>query len=169
MPFPQGTRWLKQPLGRVTIRLTMTIKNRIRRFVAALVTVATLVSVSASSQPTATIVKPKSRTVTEGFCRILSDGTFTANWGPSSLPTLAFTIGPGATMADAMHANKTKFTGPGTYRNEIIAVYLGKTALKDSYGGLGTVIINADGHSGKFALNNGSAAGHFDCGAPPAR
>jgi organic radical activating enzyme len=32
-------------------------------------------------------------------------------WGPSALPTLAFTIGPGATMAEQMHANKTKYTG----------------------------------------------------------
>jgi hypothetical protein len=46
-------------------------------------------------------------------------------------------------------------------------VYLGKTALQDSYMGLGTVTINTDGHSGKFALNNGSAAGHFDCGSAP--
>jgi hypothetical protein len=70
-------------------------------------------------------------------------------------------------MADQMHANKAKFTGPGAYKNEIVAVYLGKTALQDSYMGLGTVTINADGHSGKFALNNGSAVGHFDCGAAP--
>lgn len=70
-------------------------------------------------------------------------------------------------MADAMHANNAKFTGPGTYKNEIIAVYLGKTALQDSYGGLGTVVINADGHTGTFVLNDGSATGHFDCGVPP--
>jgi hypothetical protein len=70
-------------------------------------------------------------------------------------------------MADQMHANKAKFTGPGIYKNEIVAVYLGKTALQDSYMGLGTIIINADGHSGKFTLNNGSAAGHFDCGSAP--
>jgi hypothetical protein len=70
-------------------------------------------------------------------------------------------------MADPLHANKAKFTGPGTYKNEIIAVYLGKTALQDSYMGLGTVVINADRHSGRFTLNDGSAAGHFDCGSPP--
>jgi hypothetical protein len=33
--------------------------------------------------------------------------------------------------------------------------------------GLGTVIINADKHSGSFILNDKSASGHFDCGAPP--
>ena len=71
-------------------------------------------------------------------------------------------------MADQLHANKAKFTGPGTYKNEIIAVYLGKTALEDSYMGLGTVVINSDKHSGTFLLNDKSAAGHFDCGAPPA-
>jgi hypothetical protein len=51
-----------------------------------------------------------------------------------------------------MHANKAKFTGAGTYRNEIIAVYLGKTALEDSYLGLGTVIIHTDKHSGTFNI-----------------
>jgi hypothetical protein len=143
-------------------------KNRAGRVVGAVVMIATIMT--ASSQPTVTIEKPRPLTVTGGSCRILSDGsTLSGNWGPSSLPTLAFTIGPGSTMADQMHANKAKFTGPGTYKNEIIAVYLGKTALQDSYMGLGTVIINTDGHSGKFALNDGSATGHFDCGLPPTR
>jgi hypothetical protein len=127
-----------------------------------------LIPNAATPQPIATIDKPKSRTVTGGFCRILGNDTFSGNFGPnSSLPTLALTIGPGSTMADALHANKAKFTGPGTYKNEIIAVYLGKTALEDSYMGLGTVIINADKHSGAFTLNDKSATGHFDCGAPP--
>jgi hypothetical protein len=126
-----------------------------------------LIAGAAASQPTAVIEKPKSRTVTGGFCRILSGDTFSGNWGPSSLPTLALTIGPGSTMADQMHANKAKFAGPGAYKNEIIAVYLGKTALEDSYMGLGTVVINADKHSGTFSLNDHSAAGHFDCGMPP--
>jgi hypothetical protein len=72
-------------------------------------------------------------------------------------------------MADAMHANKAKFTGPGRYPNEIIAVYLGKTALDDSYGGLGTIVLSADGRSGTFELNDHKAAGHFDCGAAPSR
>ncbi|MCU1220608.1 MAG: hypothetical protein JWN42_1805 [Candidatus Angelobacter sp.] len=125
------------------------------------------VASAAAPQPAATIDKPKSRTMTGGFCRILSNNTFSGNWGPSSLPTLALTIGPASAMADQLHANKAKFTGPGTYRNEIIAVYLGKTALEDSYLGLGTVVINQDKHSGTFSLNNGSAAGHFDCGTPP--
>jgi hypothetical protein len=122
-----------------------------------------------AAQPSATIEKPKARTVTSGGCRILSDGTFSGVWGPSQLPTLAFTIGPGSTMADQIHANKAKYTGPGRYPNEIVAVYLGKTALEDSYLGLGTVVIASDGHSGTFALNDGSASGHFDCGAAPSR
>jgi hypothetical protein len=126
-----------------------------------------LIASAAAPQPTATIDKPKSRTVTGGFCRVLSNDTFSGNWGSNSLPTLALTIGPGSAMADQLHANKAKFTGPGTYKNEIIAVYLGKTALEDSYLGLGTVVINADKHSGTFSLNDKSAAGHFDCGAPP--
>jgi len=127
-----------------------------------------LIAGAAAPQPTATIDKPKSRTVTGGFCRVLGNDTFSGNFGPNiSLPTLAFTIGPRSAMADQLHANKANFTGPGTYKNEIIAVYLGKTALEDSYMGLGTVIINADKHSGTFSLNDKSAAGHFDCGAPP--
>jgi hypothetical protein len=123
----------------------------------------------AAPQPTATIEKPKQKTVTEGQCRILSDGTFSGSWGPSALPTLGFTIGPGATMADAMHANKAKFTGPGRYTNEVIAVYLGKTALEDTYGGLGTIVIAPDGHSGTFELNDHKASGRFDCGVAPSR
>src|SRR3954451_21063485 len=95
---------------------------------------------SAATPPTATVEKPKQKTVTEGGCRILSDGgTFSGTWGPGALPLLAITVGPGSTMADAMHANKARFTGPGRYTDEIIAVSLGKTALEDSYGGLGTV------------------------------
>jgi hypothetical protein len=125
---------------------------------------------SAAAEPTVTIEKPKARTVTGGFCKILSDGaTFTGNWGPSALPTLALTIGPGSAMADQLHANKAKFAGPGTYTNEIVAVYLGKTALEDSYMGLGTVVVAADGHSGTFALNDKTASGRFDCGAAPVR
>lgn len=46
-------------------------------------------------------------------------------------------------------------------------MYFGKTAVEDSYVGLGTVTIAADGKSGAFALSNGKAAGTFDCGAPP--
>jgi hypothetical protein len=123
----------------------------------------------AAAPPTATIEKPQQKTVTEGRCRILGDGTLSANWGPSTLPTLGFTIGPGATMGDEMHANKVKFTGPGRYPNEIIAVYLGKTAVEDSYGGLGTIVIAADGHSGTFELNDHKASGRFDCGVAPSK
>ena len=140
-----------------------------KRVAAASIVSGMLAILYAAAQPSATIEKPKARTVTVGGCRILSDGTFSGTWGPSALPTLAFTIGPGATMADQMRANKVKYTGPGRYTNEIMAVYLGKTALEDSYMGLGTVVIAADSRSGTFALNDGSASGHFDCGATPSR
>ncbi|HEY7303752.1 MAG TPA: hypothetical protein VH601_06555 [Bryobacteraceae bacterium] len=43
-------------------------------------------------------------------------------------------------------------------------MYLGKTALEESYAGLGTVTIAADGHSGTFVLNDPAASGRFDCG-----
>jgi hypothetical protein len=61
-------------------------------------------------QAKASIQKPRSLTVITGTCRILNDGTFSANWGSTTLPALAFTIGPHAAMADAMHANKADFT-----------------------------------------------------------
>ena len=132
---------------------------------------ACLVSAGAAAQGavSATVEKPKARTVTTGFCRILSDGTFTANWGRSDLPMLAFTIGPKASMAKEMHASLAPFAGPGRYPDEIIAVYLGNTALVDGYGGLATVTINSDGHSGTFKTNDGKASGQFDCGTPPKR
>jgi len=149
------------------IPLAMASKNGLKQLLSAMALITLMAS--AAPQPAATIDKPKSRTVTGGFCRILSNNTFSGNFGPnSSLPTLALTIGPASAMADALHANKANFTGPGTYKNEIIAVYLGKTALEDSYMGLGTVVINADKHSGTFTLNDKSASGHFDCGVPPA-
>lgn len=114
--------------------------------------------------------KPRALTASGGICRVKEDGTLGVNIGPNSaMPTLALTIGPGAFMADQMHANKVKFTGPGKYENELVALYLGKTALEDSYMGLGTVTIAADGKSGTFALNDGKASGSFDCGAAPAR
>ena len=123
----------------------------------------------AGAQAKATIQKPKTLTVTGGRCLLKADGTLGINIGPNAaMPTLAFTIGPGAFMADQMHANKAKFAGPGKYVNEIVALYLGKTALEDHYIGLGTVTVAADGRSGTFALNDGKAAGTFDCGAAPA-
>ncbi len=147
----------------------MALKTREAGLLSTVVMISVVLAGAAAPQPTATIEKPKSRTVTGGFCRILNNNTFSGNFGPSSsLPTLALTIGPGSAMADALHANKAKFTGPGTYKNEIIAVYLGKTALEDSYMGLGAVVINADKHSGIFTLNDKSSSGHFDCGVPPA-
>ena len=131
---------------------------------------AVAVALATSAQPTATIQKPKELTVTGGRCQLKADGTLGVNIGPNaSMPTLALTIGPGAFMSDEMHANKAKFTGPGKYANEIIALYLGKTALQDSYIGLGTVTVAADNKSGTFALNDGKAAGSFDCGAAPAK
>jgi hypothetical protein len=139
----------------------------LRRLAAALIVCGAVAFLYAAAQPNVVIEKPKARTVTGGGCRILSDSTFSGTWGASALPTLALTIGPGSTMADQMHANKTKYSGPGRYANEIVAVYLGKTALEDSYMGLGTVIIAADGHSGSFVLNDGTASGHFDCGTAP--
>ena|SRR5215469_8731245 len=124
----------------------------------------------ASAQATVTIQKPTAVTATGGHCQLRADGTLGVNIGPNaSMPMLALTIGPGAFMADQMHANKAKFAGPGKYDNEIVAVYLGKTALEDSYMGLGTVTVAADGKSGTFALNDGKAAGSFDCGVAPAK
>jgi hypothetical protein len=131
---------------------------------------AIILAAASAPQPTASIRKPKAQTVTGGICRVKADGTLGVNIGPNAaMPTLALTIGPGAVMANELHANKAKFTGAGTYANEIVAVYLGKTATEDSYLGLGTVTIAADAKSGTFALNDGKASGSFDCGTAPQR
>ncbi|HEY2906389.1 MAG TPA: hypothetical protein VGJ29_10870 [Vicinamibacterales bacterium] len=131
---------------------------------------AIILAAASAPQPTASIRKPKAQTVTGGICRVKADGTLGVNIGPNAaMPTLALTIGPGAVMAHELHANKAKFTGAGTYANEIVAVYLGKTATEDSYLGLGTVTIAADAKSGTFALNDGKASGSFDCGTAPQR
>lgn len=136
---------------------------------ALLATSSGLVAQGRAAAASVTIEKPaaKARTVAGGGCRILSDGTLMAAWGPAALPTLSFTIGPHAAMSDEMHASKTPFTGAGRYANVIVAVYLGATAAVDSYGGLGTVVFEADGHTGTFVTKDGKASGHFDCGAVP--
>jgi hypothetical protein len=84
---------------------------------------------------------------------------------------LALSVIPRSSVAQAPrpHASLAPFKGPGTYKDEILTAYLGKTATDESYGGLGTVTINADGHSGSFTTKDGKAAGHFDCGAVPAK
>jgi hypothetical protein len=125
---------------------------------------------AAAAPPTVTIQKPRPVSATGGVCRIGADSTLGVNIGPdAAMPMLALTIGPGAFMADQLHANKTRFTGPGKYENALIAVYLGKTALEDSHIGLGTITVAADGKSGTFTMNDGKTAGSFDCGAPPTR
>ena len=136
-----------------------------------LIAVAVAAAPLAAATPTATIQKPKAQTVTGGICRLTDDGSTLGVdiGGNATMPTLALTIGPRSAMADALHANMAKFAGAGKYANEIIALYLGKTALEDSYMGLGTVTIAPDGKSGTFALNDGKAAGTFDCGAAPAK
>ena len=144
-----------------------------RTFLFAGTVVACLSSASARAQDapgaSVTVEKPKARTASNGQCRILSEGTLMASWGRPDLSLLAFTIGPKAAMADEMHANKAPFTGPGHYANVILAVSLGKTATEEAYGGLGSITMNPDGHSGTFKTNDGKSSGRFDCGAPPKR
>ena len=126
------------------------------------------VGAAAAPSPTAAIQRPRALTASGGACRVSADGAILGvNIGPNpAMPTLALTVGP-SPMADAMRANKAKYTGPGTYTNEIVALYLGKTALDDSHIGLGTVVVNPDGKSGTFELNDHTGAGTFDCGARP--
>jgi hypothetical protein len=135
----------------------------------ALLALAPMHAAEAQTAPPASakITRPKSRTASNGRCLNDGKGTLGGVFGPSALPPLAFTIGPGSAMADQMHASKAPFTGPGRYRNVIVMVYLGKTALDDTYGGLGTVTVNADGRTGSFVLNDGTAAGTWDCGTKP--
>jgi hypothetical protein len=121
---------------------------------------------SAQGGPTggAKVERPKVRSVATAHCLNDHEGTLGGVFGRTELPLLAFTIGPKSAMADQMHASKAKFAGPGTYKNIIVMVYLGKTALEDSYGGLGTVTVNSDWRTGSFTLNNGTSAGTWDCG-----
>jgi hypothetical protein len=129
---------------------------------------ASVAQAQASSAPSggAKVAKPKARSVASAHCVNFHEGTLGGVFGRSELPLLAFTIGPKSAMADQMHASKAKFTGPGAYKNVIVMVYLGKTALEDTYGGLGTVTVNSDWRTGSYRLNDGTSAGTWDCGTP---
>lgn len=146
--------------------------NNVRRLVSLIgaLVIGLIVAPNAGAQgappATARILKPKARAATGGRCLNDQHGTLGGVFGPSALPPLAFTIGPRSAMADQMHASKAPYTGPGTYRNVIVMVYLGRTALEDAYGGLGTVVVNGDHRTGSFVLNDGSATGTWDCGQP---
>lgn len=121
-----------------------------------------LAAEASTSAGAAIIEKPVARTASGSDCRIVGD-TFAASWGPAALPLLAFVVGP-SPMADIIHADKRRFGGPGAYKNVEIVVQLGKTVSEDRHDDLGTVTVNADGRSGTFALNDGSAAGRWTCG-----
>jgi hypothetical protein len=149
------------------VRSRLRRTSRYRMPSLALLAIASLFSVYATELASVTIEKPKLLITKGGSCRILN-GSFSGAWGPSALPTLAFTIGP-TPLTESMNANAAKFTGPGKYTNEIVVVYLGKTVREDAYGGLGTVVINPDGRTGTFSANDGSTSGRFDCGGPPMR
>jgi hypothetical protein len=112
----------------------------------------------------AKVERPKVRSVATAHCVNFHEGSLGGVFGKTELPLLAFTIGPKSAMADQMHASKAKFTGPGTYKNVVVMVYLGKTALEDTYGGLGTITVNSDWRTGSFMLNDKTAAGIWDCG-----
>jgi hypothetical protein len=150
---------VRQPEWR-TARLTLVIGGALLASIGA-------TQSSAQGGPTggATVERPKARSVATAHCLNDHGGTLGGVFGKTELPLLAFTIGPKSAMADQMHASKAKFTGPGAYKNVVVMVYLGKTALEDTYGGLGTITVNPDWHTGKFTLNNGTAAGSWDCGA----
>lgn len=133
---------------------------------AALVAAVVATRSSAQSGPTggAKVERPKVRSVATAHCVNFHEGSLGGVFGRSELPLLAFTIGPKSAMADQMHASKAKFTGPGSYKNVVVMVYLGKTALEESYGGLGTITVNSDWRTGSFTLNNGTSKGTWDCG-----
>jgi hypothetical protein len=144
--------------GRRTERLTWMLG------MALVASIAARSSAQSGAAGGAKIERPKARSVASAHCVNFHEGTLGGVFGRSELPLLAFTIGPKSAMADQMHASKAKFTGPGTYRNVVVMVYLGKTAVEDSYGGLGTVTVKPDWRTGSFVLNNGTAAGTWDCG-----
>jgi hypothetical protein len=125
---------------------------------------ATRASAQAGAAGGAKLERPKARSVATAHCVNFHEGTLGGVFGRNELPLLAFTIGPKSAMADQMHASKAKFTGPGAYKNVVVMVYAGKTALDDTYGGLGTVTVNADWRTGSFVLNDRTASGIWDCG-----
>jgi hypothetical protein len=109
------------------------------------------------------------RMVDGGMCRIINSNTFGGVWEPNQLPALGFTIGPSSVMADQKHAS-TK--DQGAMRTSSSPSIWGRRRLRTattSCYGLGIVTVNADGKSGTFALNDGSASGDWDCGHTPQR
>jgi hypothetical protein len=108
--------------------------------------------------------KPAGRGVNGARCLNDHQGTLGGVFGRSELPLLAFTINPPESVARMMGTSKVKFTGPGTYKDVGVMAYLGKTALEETYGGLGTITVNADWRSGTFSTNDGKTSGTWDCG-----
>ena len=74
---------------------------------------------------------------------------------------LAFTIGPLRDGLSPGQENNRPYTGPGKYTNIGIN---GRAANGKRFFGYGIITVNANEQAGSFQLNDGSAAGTWDCG-----
>ncbi len=74
---------------------------------------------------------------------------------------LAFTLGPLRDNLSPGQENNKPYDGAGAYPNIGIAL---KSPNGKSIVGFGTITVNPDLQSGTFVLNDGSAAGTWDCG-----
>ncbi|HEU5349426.1 MAG TPA: hypothetical protein VFU63_12520 [Ktedonobacterales bacterium] len=76
---------------------------------------------------------------------------------------LAFTLGPLTDGSSPGQEHNAPYTGAGHYDNIGIVV---RPESGSPIIGFGVVTVNSDLQSGSFAMNNGSAAGTWDCGTP---
>lgn len=105
----------------------------------------------------AKIEKPVELSVPVGGCESDGEGTIGANFNNK----LAFNIGPKTGGADMLGMSKAPYKGAGTYTKAMIT---GFVDAKNSFGGLGMIVFNADRRTGTFATDDGKASGTFDCG-----
>jgi hypothetical protein len=103
--------------------------------------------------------KPVSLTIDGGTCESDGKGSIGANFGSA----LAFDMGPAVIAPPGLNMSRAPYKGPGTYREVIISGYPAKGVV---FLDLGTIVVNADRHSGTFATDDGKAAGSWDCGEP---
>src|SRR5579884_169324 len=118
----------------------------------------------------ARIDKPFQAQITSAQCTYLPSARpgFAGFLFPADAPnpasaTLGFTLGPNPDAGQDAASNPP-YTGAGRYTHILLAA--SSADGKQSFSGMGTVVVNADKQSGTFATDDGSASGSFDCGRP---
>ena len=117
-----------------------------------------------SSQGGARIDKPFKRQVNGAQCYAGAGkyaGVVGFGFPDRSTRALAFTIGPLKDALSPGQENNKPYSGPGEYKHIGVA---GKSGDGKTFVGFGSITVNADEQSGTFKLDNGSAAGTWDCG-----